>query len=487
MSPQENTTRRNFLKTTGAIVGAGSVVGLSAAGAAAASDREPGFSAGAAQRDITPPVGMKITHYVRENKGAHDPLFVRTLVLEDGDGNSVALITGDLIGAGFVACDEIRERVKKATGVGEVWFSCSHSHAARWLVPTPKPGQERTDELAWDEGEDHPITDDPAELKWNNDVHKAIVEIVTEAKAKAVPVTLRIGRAQAQVGFNRRITGPDGYTYMGVNREAPAVPWVNVLVANARETNKPVAVMFEHAAHPVTVPHTSKLVSADFPGAAVARIRQDLGDDVIALFGQGCSANINSFPLRSTHDDADSVGQKLGDAALKAVRESELVKATTLKIRNSKTQLPTQDLPPAEMVAELIEKHKDEPERIKQLKKITAMRESGGTPAPRRFDVYGVMLGDDWCLVGMPFETFCQLELWIDENAPFKRTMTFSLTNGGRGYIGSDEGLAMGSNGGYEAGSLPGWIGHETMSPNLGPPAVGTEKIIKQAVKDLWA
>ncbi len=65
--------------------------------------------------------------------------------------------------------------------------------------------------------------------------------------------------------------------------------------------------------------------------------------------------------------------------------------------------------------------------------------------------------------------------------------MTFTLTNGGRGYIGSDKGLAMGPKGGYEAGCMPNWAAHEVMSPNLGPPAVGSEKIIQGAVTALWS
>jgi hypothetical protein len=127
------------------------------------------------------------------------------------------------------------------------------------------------------------------------------------------------------------------------------------------------------------------------------------------------------------------------------------------------------------------------PARIRQLEKITAMRQSGLAPPPRRLDANGLMLGKEFCLVSLPYEHFSHTERWVDEHAPFGNTMVFSLTNGGRGYIGSDAGLAMGGNGGYEAGSLPNWGGHEVMSPNLGPPAVGTERIIQGAIGALWA
>jgi len=448
--------------------------------------RKPGIYAGAAERDISPPIGMEIMHYFRKNVGVHDPIFLRAIVLEDAKGQSFALITADLICAGFAAVDELRERVKKKTGVSEVWFNCSHTHSSRWLGSTPRKGRIWTDELVWDEFRDRPLSENPRESLWNSRVHKAAVEIVAEAKKKMVPVTLHVGREKAQVGFNRRVTPANGRTHMGVNRKGAVVPWVNVLVAKSRKTKRPVAVLLEHAAHPVTVPHTSKLVSADFPGAAVARVREKLGNDVVVLFAQGCNGNINSFPLRSTHADADAAGHKLGDAALSAMGKCDLIKATTLKLRTKRFELPTRALPSAKLVAELKEKNKKNRARMKQLNKISAMRKSGGSPAPRRFGVYGVMLGDEWGMVAMNYETFCQYELWIDKHAPFKRTMVLALTNGGRAYIGTDKALAMGANGGYEAGSLPNWGGHETMSPNLGPPAVGAEKMIHRAFESLW-
>jgi hypothetical protein len=46
--------------------------------------------------------------------------------------------------------------------------------------------------------------------------------------------------------------------------------------------------------------------------------------------------------------------------------------------------------------------------------------------------------------------------------------------------------LTLGPGGGYEAGSLPNWSG-QVWTPHFGPPAVGVEKIIKDAVSTLWS
>ena len=448
-------------------------------------DQPHSLYAGAAEKEISPPVGIEI-HAARPNVGIRDPLFIRALVLQDAAGTSVAIITADIICSGFAAMDELRARVKQKTGVDEVWFNCSHAHSSRWLRATPSPGQPWTDEMIWDEFYEHPIEENPPEAMWNRRVHQAAVDVVTEAKKKQIPVTLYAGRAPVQIGFNRRITDESGWTRMGVNREGPAVPWVNVLVARDQKTNKPIAVLFEHPAHPVTVPPGNKLVSADFPGAAVARIREKLGSDVIAMYGQGCCGNINSFPLRKSLAHNDIAGRTLGDATLKAIEESEPIAATELTLRKERIYIPTRPLPSPELIAELKEKNKDNPARLKHLNKISAAEESGTAPTPRRFDVYGVLLGEDWCLVGMSYETFSQYELWIDQHAPFKHNMVFALTNGGRAYIGTDQALAMGANGGYEAACLPNWGGHETMSPHLGPPKVGCEKMIHQAFESLW-
>ena len=441
--------------------------------------------AGAAEKEITPPQGIEI-HAARPNVGIRDPLFLRALVLKDSTGTSVAIITADIICSGFTAMDEVRKRVKQKTGVHEVWFNCSHAHSSRWLRATPPAGNRWTDEMIWDEFYEHPLRENPEESAWNQKVHQTAVEVVAEAKKNLRPATLHAGRAAVQVGFNRRITDAKGWTSMGVNRDGPVVPWVNVLTAKDPKTEKPFAVLFEHPAHPVTVPPGNNLVSADFPGTAVARIRQQLGDDVIAMYGQGCCGDINSFPLRTSFADADAAGNKLGDAVLTAMQNSVPIHAKKITLGSRHIKLPTRALPSPESIAKWKKQNENHPARVNQLNKMTNAIEQGIKPPPRRFDVYGVMLGDQWCLVGMSYETFAEYELWIDQHAPFSHTMVFALTNGGRAYIGTDAALAMGPSGGYEAACLPNWGGHETMSPHLGPPAVGSEKEIHKAFESLW-
>ena len=468
-------SRRNFLRASAGGAAIAGLGGLTVSlGCGKLADSPVGIKAGAAQRDITPPIGIKrrVRHTLQiafESMGVHDPLFARCLYLEDDQGNSVAMICLDLTDAKFDACDQLREEIFKKTGIKNSLIACSHSHSSVPLGPRGRPTS------AGDKGS-----------KWNDSTLDAILAMVQEAKENAQPVSLRVGRAAAQVGFNRRLINEEtGHVFMGVNRTGPVVPWVNVLVADSKKTGKPIAVLFEHAAHPVIVPRTSNLTSADYPGAAVKRIREELGEDVIALFGQGCGGNINGYPLRSTHETADRQGRELGDAVLKAMKESDPIKSQTFSVKFAQSELPSHALPSEELWQEMAAKNKDDERRMKQLKKIRDFMDRAAEPPPRRFDAYAVMIGREWCLVTMPHEMFCQYELWIDKNAPFKHTMTFAYTNGYQGYIAIDEAWRLGPKGGYEAASLPNW-GGQVWTEHLGPPAVGSEKIVKDTVASLW-
>ena len=432
---------------------------------------EAGLRAGAAECDITPPVGYEIQHYYRYSIGVHDPLFARCLYLEDGQGSSLAIISLDLLGGHYETCDELRSEIKKDVGIDNTLINFSHPHSSAVLGPRG-----------------HTDISNDTDSKWNDQTLDAILAIARQAKERAEPASLRAGRAPAQVGFNRRVLNEEnGHIYMDVNREGPVVPWVNVLVADRRKTGKPLAVLFEHAAHPVIVPHTSKLISADYPGAAVKRAKEALGDNVIALFCQGCAGNINGYPLRSTHELAEEAGRKLGDAVLQAIESSEPIASKTFTVKSAQAMLPSAPLPSDEALEEMVKRNSEDQKRLDQLNLVRHFLEKDGEAPPKRFDAYAVAFGDEWGLVTMPLEMFSQYELWIDENAPFKHKMTFAYTNGYEDccYVAVDEALHMGPKGGYEAATLPNWWG-QVWGIHCGPPAVGAEKIVKDTLASLW-
>jgi neutral ceramidase len=445
------------------------------------------MKAGASQRDITPPIGFTIDAPTRTSQGVNDPIFIRALVLEDEAGTSVAIVTCDLIGCGFEAFDQVQRAVREATGIEHLLLNFAHQHSTRWLTPKGARAELSDDEFAWQEA-----------------LHEAIVGVVAEAKSEKVPATLRAGRAPVQVGFNRRIVLEGGQIHMGDNKDGNVVPWVNVLGVEHAGGGELLAVLFEHAAHPVIVPDSSNLTSADFPGAAVAHVKEMLGPDVVAMFAQGCGANINAYPLRSSHENADLAGEKLGDAVVAALAGSSPIAATTFRVRSGRIDLPCQPYPDMAMWQATLDLLEDDWRRgtesgkpvewitedvyrdmLAGLDVLKGCIARGQTPAPHQFGATVVGLGTEWALVSLAGEIFCEYELRVDAESPFDRTMTFGYTNGIGGYIADDASLAMGAKGGYEAGSYPCWWASGVVGAGS-PLAVGTEERICDLVRSLW-
>ena len=428
------------------------------------------MKAGAAKRDITPadPVILISGEY---STGIHDPLYARALVLEDGDTKG-AVVALDLPLTSKELIDDTKAAIQENLGIDCTLLNFTHTHSG--------------------------MVEDEESLK------KSIVEAVREASDKLTQVTITAGRESVQVGYNRRITNDEGQVSMGENREGAVVPWVNVLTARDGEGNL-VAVLIEHAAHPVIVHDSSSLFSRDYPGEAVAYLEKELGEDAMPIFVQGCGGNINGYPIASGFDKAREAGVKSGEAVMTAMKNGMELQSERLEIRTGEVSLPSQPLPPVEVIDEAIalletdfangtesgkpvtwvteEAYKDNLAKLMERKEMVAR---GDQSRPRNFLTAALMIGTEWCLVAMDGEMFCEYELWVDKAAPFEYTMTLAYTNGISGYIGTDAAIALGGKGGYEAGTFPCWWSHGPTSDYGNTPAVGTEELIHSCIASLW-
>ncbi len=440
------------------------------------------MKAGIALRDITAPIGSRVADHTRRSTGVHDPLYVRALVLDDGKA-SVAIVCLDIVIADFPFCDSIREEIRKDIGIDLALINLTHSHSAPFTVDDPY----------------EPFAHmDPHEENWLRDTHKAVVAAVMEAKEKSVPVTLYAGRAPVQIGFNRRVYDEERQiTIMADNPNGNIVPWVNVLMAKSKvaeaKDQAPFAILFEHACHPVIVHRSSSLTGTDYCGYAIARIAEELGDGVMAMFAQGCGGNINGHSVAGGYEMAEAAGRKLGEAVLAAIPQCVPLSADELRIASNSVMLPCQE-PPSEAVCDEMRKRAaeiwtgdtiEDKENLKTFDIIKEISRSGEKRA-LRFDTNAVMMGNEWGLVTMPHEMFCEYELWVEETAPLKHKMTFGYTNGCESYVADDISLSMGIRGGYEAGTYPNLHPAARIYRIKLPLAVGAEKLIRETVASLW-
>ena len=439
------------------------------------------MKAGIGKLIITPPVGGWLLGPVAPSSGVHDDLYAKALVLDDG-GQVWAILCLDLVGLSLAFSDELRTLIRRQTGMETVLINCSHTHSAPFSMPWSIDGWERHCR---------------EECEWQDHLRRVLLELVRDATQKRIPASLSVGRAPVRVGINRRRATENGVV-MAPNLKGPEVPWVDVLRVNDEQQGRAIGVLFSHAAHPVIVHGASTLISADYPGAAAARIRRELGEQVLPLFAQGCGGNINGHPLRGGHSMAEEAGNRLGEAVLRALAESAPLEAPTFRIVSETVWLPCQKLPTAEACAKAIDKVEREiservggeagnwslRDRLRCLQALQVMVEKDHCPQVR-FEITAVMLGTEWCLLTMPHEAFCDYALWVEEISPFEHTMTCAYTNGCEAYIPTDRDLELGELGGYEAASFPS-PGAALAYRNRLALLPGVERQIKEAVCRLW-
>jgi len=411
----------------------------------AAEEAKLSFSAGAREVQITS------TH---DRDKVHHDMYARSLVLSDGS-TRIAVLTLDWGALGLGPTTQVREGIEKATGIpaDHVTINSSHSHNAGGP------------EGEW-EGE-------PSYGDW---LVKACVALTAEADEALEPAAVGYDRVPIQIGFNRRLRQDDGQVIMAINPDGPVAPWTDVVAVNTTERAGRVAVLFTYAAHPVITQFTD-VISADFPGSAIARLKKLLGDGGmpesggVFMFGQGCGANINAFPLRGGPAACDASGAKLANALLRANLEG--VRPGPIRVASLTLSLPYQPAPSAAEIEQALEETPDDERLQKRLKAVT----EGTLPKSLEYPMTAMAIGPDLCILSLPYETFCDYQLYADKVSPFAHTVTLGYCLGGP-YVATAADYEMGDKGGYEAYGNPTSGGGMPLSPSV-------EGIVQRGIAEL--
>lgn len=263
------------------------VLGLFIIPAAQSDAQDFQLTAGIATVEITPDVEL-INWVNKEPYGqVLDPLFVRALVLSDGQ-NRVALVALDL-----VECrDAFTERLRS---------SC--------------------------------------------------VDVVRQADAARKPAAVGLSHAWAgEVVFNRRPIAADGTVHSTLVPADPyALPesqrfgpvnatltWLSI----RDEHNKPLAAVFHLPAHAVSVYGENAGLSADWPGAVIRRLKTQLG--IETLFLQGCAGDI--VPWRRGIAHSEAMGQLVAERAMAAEVNWNALPAAQFVAKSASVELPCSEL-----------------------------------------------------------------------------------------------------------------------------------------------
>ena len=469
------------------------------------------LKAGAAETIITPPKGAPTLGTIQRSTGVHDDLYARALVLNDGK-QRIAILSLDLIGTDFELSDEIRDAIRARTGIATTLVHCTHNHSGPFNIPWSVLGPR------WVAG--------PGK-SWRDGLAPKLTELVVQAEAKSESAILRAGRAPVQLGTNRRLQSEQGVV-MKPNPSGPVIPWVDVLCVD-RVDKSPIAVLFSHAAHPVIIHGSSRLVSAEFPGFAAQKLKELLGGNVVAMFGQAFAANINGDPLRGGLEAAAHAGEVLAEATLQAMSNSKAIPDEEFAITSTHAGLPLQLLPLRHDCVEVLRvaeerllKHygktsfsdeqlwdmQDDVETAKSQNESKAANDvqpmegkawwmtdtvlclrdllnkiEQKDERPLRFDAHLLRVSDHWSLVAATHELFAEYQLMLDQGSPTEHNMMLAYTNGCESYIPMDRDLALG---GYEAATFPDLDGASLRYRHRRALRLGFEKEVVEKLRSLW-
>ncbi|MXX13958.1 MAG: hypothetical protein F4Z86_11000 [Gemmatimonadetes bacterium] len=259
---------------------------------------------------------------------ANDPLYVKALVLSSGDEIAV-IVTVDAVAIaeiGSIKNDflaNVRSQLNRELNLdsARILINASHCH-----------GQVCAD------------------------VEARTVQAVVEAWQNMVPVSVGAGTGcEDRIMENRRLVLKNGreadvrHAYsLPPDEEIASVGPVDSeigILRLDREDGETLAVVFNFACHPILeVP--SRENTADISGFASRVIEDNLSEDTIALFLQGCGGDVNPILYKDVNNprDAEILGNMLGLSTLQGLKRIRSSEGGELKVIRETIELPRADL-----------------------------------------------------------------------------------------------------------------------------------------------
>lgn len=435
-------------------------------GAVAGAQETTPLRAGAAAVDISPrefPVNMPGGFSANFAEGAHDPLYSRALVLDDGT-TTVAMVVVDNLGVAREVGDEAKRLAAERTGIPteRIFLAATHTHSAPAsnVVDGPEPA-----------------------VAYRKVLIDGIVESIVLAHQALRPATVGHGaHPLPEEVFNRRWflkpgkMQPNPFGEMDEVRmnpgtspdvlERPAGPTdpdVTILSVREAESRRPLALFANYALHYVGATPRG-LVSADYFGefARLMPSRLRAGDDFVAMMSNGASGDINNIPFlvtrppREPFEQIRIIARKAADAAWFAHRDIESHQADARLGMIEREVILRMRRPTEEQIewANGVLAITDEAERAKlpRLAEAYARRTLNLAEADETLSVLvqAVRIGD-LAVCALPFEVLVEIGLDLKQRSPFPRTMVIGIANGYHGYLPTPEQHELG---GYET-----WMG----------------------------
>ncbi len=348
--------------------------------------------------------------------GIHQSLKTHCLVVKDGKGQKICIISNDLMEISPSISDTIRTMIAERSGLdlGRILMHNIHTHSA------PRSGGES-------------VMSGGTNLSWkirmiDSLVANAVRTITSENEFE--PFTIETGRAQTSINANRcEKGGPtdhDVYVARFLRKDAPAVSIVNL------------------ACHPVCMGPRSKAISSDYPGVCSRIISGKWGGEIFFLTG----AAGNMDPVNGPQDAAyaESCGRELADE-LAGIRFTPVRSKGLLRLVDETVDLPYQK---AVVTADDVRRHADSLARCSSSVsssfaddvrrwegEILDRFKEGPMPSKLRYNLHVVDL-DGILFFFSDGEPFCEYQTAAREAFPDRTVFFAGYTNGQNSYLPSE-------------------------------------------------
>ncbi len=436
---------------------------------------------GAAEIDITPPIGHRMAGYFDERlaTGVHDPLKAKAIVLQHGD-QQIALVFCDLVGVSLNVTTNARSLASQQTGIpySQIVISATHSHTG--------PLFDDVRRHYFHEAAVAKHGNDPQELIHYPDFLTAqLVRVIGLAQTNRRPADLHAGIArQDNLTFNRRFWMKNGKVAFNpgqlnpniVRPAGPTDPDVGILLARDLQTGQPFAGATVFAMHSDTVGGTQ--YSADYAYFLEQRLRQSFGPEYISAFGAGTCGDLNHINVEKKEpvkglEVAERLGTTLGQTVLDSVPYLERVAQPSFASARKLLWAPLQQVSTNELadaqtkISKLGDPQTDFFVKVVAVKRLDLARRGPVC----RMEVQVFRLDADTALVCLPCEIFVDLGLAIKKASPFKKTIVMSICNDRPSYVPTQKAFTEGS---YE-------VTNARVKPGVGEMLVDTAvKLLKE-------
>ena len=426
------------------------------------------FRAGAAKVDITPkvwPVQLVGSFHERLADKAHDPLYARAVVCDDGQTRlAIVIVDNCLIGRNYL--DHAKALAAKRTKMraDRILVAATHTHSA-------PPGKDRRTNR-----------DDAAHRAYFKQLVEGIAESIVRAEKNLAPAEMAHGVALVpEEIFNRRwhmkpggiavnpFGSPNDIVRMNppknlIDRPAgPTDPEVHFISLRGTD-GRPIALLANYSLHYVGgVPADG--VSADYFGVFAGLIEKALGKDdgFIGLMSNGTSGDINNIsfrvprPRQKLMQRMNEVAQLVADRVLAAHKTVRFRKDISLAMEQTELTLKNRQPTAKEIAYAKAVLAGTAPKPLSGLAEAYAHRTLGLADGPReeKIILQALRLGEVG-ITSIPCEVLCEIGLTLKARSPLPQaTFTIELANGHNGYLPTPRQHALG---GYET-----WMGTCTL------------------------